>query len=303
MHRNPWNLQVRTVAFMAAVIPFGPLAAAQQPGRLIEPIYRIAHEEPVQETPKVAARIAHAPQPTPFNLIPQPGEHPLAPGLALARQHLAEMDATIKDYSAMLIKQERINGTLHEQEAAYIKVRHNPFSVYMFFLKPNKGQECLYLGGPNGTKGTLFARGAGWKKRFGVMELDPEGSLAMKNQKYPIMKLGMRNLTTELIDVATNDMNFGECEVRNVQSKINGRAVTLLEVTHPTPRANFRFHKAQIFIDNQLHIPIRYASYMWPETPGEAPPLEEAYTYLNVKLNNGFTDADFDKDNPELFKN
>ena len=203
----------------------------------------------------------------------------------------------------MLIKQERIDGTLHDQEVAFIKVRHNPFSVYMFFLKPNKGQECLYKAAPDGSKGTLHARGAGWKKRFGIMELDPEGALAMKNQKYPIMKLGMRNLTTELIEVATNDMNFGECEVTNRQSKINGRLVTLLEVTHPTPRANFRFHKAQIFIDNELHIPIRYASYMWPETPGAEPPLEEAYTYLNIKLNNGFTDADFDQDNPELFKN
>ena len=76
----------------------------------------------------------------------------------------------------------------------------------------------------------------------------------------------------------------------------------MIEVIHPTPRRNFRFHKAQVFIDNELRVPIRYAAYLWPENPGEQPPLEEEYTYLNLKLNNGFTDADFSRTNPELFK-
>jgi hypothetical protein len=49
-------------------------------------------------------------------------------------------------------------------------------------------------------------------------------------------------------------------------------------------------------------VPIRYAAYLWPQNPGEQPPLEEEYTYLNLKVNNNFTDADFDQNNPELFK-
>ena len=73
-------------------------------------------------------------------------------------------------------------------------------------------------------------------------------------------------------------------------------------VVHPTPRRNFRFHKAEVFIDNELQVPIRYAAYLWPEQPGAPAPLEEAYTYLNLKVNNGFTDLDFDKDSPQLFK-
>jgi hypothetical protein len=52
-----------------------------------------------------------------------------------------------------------------------------------------------------------------------------------------------------------------------------------------------------------LRIPIRYASYLWPQAAGEQPPLEEAYTYLNVKVNNNFTDRDFSRENPDLFKN
>ena len=40
-------------------------------------------------------------------------------------------------------------------------------------------------------------------------------------------------------------------------------------------------------------MPIRYAAYLWPETPGGNAAVEEAYTYVNLKINNGFTDIDF----------
>ena len=203
----------------------------------------------------------------------------------------------------MLYKQERIEGVLHDQEVAFVKVRHQPFSVYMFFLSPHKGRECLYNSAVDGGKGKLVAMDCGWKRKFGALEINPEGPLAMKGQKYPIMKLGIRTLTSELVDVATNDVQYGECEVRTLASKINGRPVTMIEVVHPTRRQNFRFHKAEVFIDNELQVPIRYAAYLWPEKPGDSPPLEEAYTYLNLKVNNGFGAQDFDRNNPQYFKN
>jgi hypothetical protein len=276
---------------------------------LYQPVYRET-AAPQAEAPaaQVASRVLPQVQSAlPFDLTQRPGEHPLMPALRVAQQGLAEIDSHIRDYQAILYKQERIDGELHEQEVAFIKVRHQPFSVYMFFLAPSKGRECLYVSGPNGEKGSLIARDSGWRRRIGAITLDPEGRIAMSGQKYPIMKIGIRNLTSELIDVASSDVNFGECEVRTSETELGTknspkRAVTLIEVTHPTPRSNFRFHKAQVFIDNELRVPIRYAAFMWPENAGEQPLLEEAYTYTNLKVNNGFTDADFDAENPEIFK-
>jgi hypothetical protein len=46
-------------------------------------------------------------------------------------------------------------------------------------------------------------------------------------------------------------------------------------------------------------VPIRYEAYDWPTQPGATPQLIEQYTYLQLKLNNGFTDADFDIRNPQ----
>ena len=54
-----------------------------------------------------------------------------------------------------------------------------------------------------------------------------------------------------------------------------------------------------MFIDKELNVPIRYAAYGWPEKKGGKPTLEEEYTYLNMKLNVGLTDADFNHENPK----
>lgn len=313
------------VATPALLTSLALAAQAQSAPHLTEPIYRVAHEQPAEdqgfETPaiqlvaneepaaKVASRIVPATTTSAgLNLDPIPGQHPLMPSLRLAQQSLASIDQSIKDYSAIMYKQERIDGELMPQEVAFVKVRHQPFGVYMFFLsKENKGREVVYSNNPDGSIGKLNARDCGFKKRLGVFSLDPNGKLAMSGQKYPITKLGIRELTNELITVASNDVKYGECDVRTSQTAVGlkgkKRPATLIEVTHPVPRPKtFRFHKAQVYIDNELKIPIRYAAYLWPESPGEQPPLEEAYTYVNLKINNGFTDIDFSKDNPDYFK-
>jgi len=296
----------QTVALLLVATSIAPLSSqvqAEPAGQLTQPIHRVANEEPVTATPKLAARIAVAADPqAPFDLTEQPGQHPLIPALQMAKEILGNLDTNIPGYSAVLRKQERVEGVLLDEEIAYVKVRHNPFSVYMYFLSPCKGRECLYNELPDGSKGKLVARDCGWKRRLGAIELDPEGRLAMGGQKYPIMKIGIRGLTTELIDVATNDVNFGECEVKTFQTVMNKRPVTQIVVTHPTERRNFRFHKAELFIDNELRIPTRYAAYKWPAKPGDPAPLEEMYTYLNVKVIDSFPANAFAKGNPAIFK-
>jgi outer membrane lipoprotein-sorting protein len=51
---------------------------------------------------------------------------------------------------------------------------------------------------------------------------------------------------------------------------------------------------ARIYFDDELKIPIRYEAYDFPTQEGGKPVLLEEYTYLDVKVNNGFTDKDFE---------
>jgi hypothetical protein len=233
---------------------------------------------------------------------PQAAEHPLAPAVKLAKESLAWQDANIKDYSATVRKVERIDGKVGEAEFALVKVRNKPFSVYMHFIGPDnlKGQECVYVAGQN--NGNMFAHAppGTLRGKFGTVELAPNSAMAMKGQRYPITELGIRNLTSRLQEQGEKDMQYGECNVNFVAGyKVHGRPCTMIDVVHPVPRRNFIFHNAKIYIDDEWKIPIRYEAYDWPAQQGGQPQLLEEYTYLDIKLNQGYSDADFDVYNPQ----
>ncbi len=245
------------------------------------------------------------------NPKPTKDEHPLDPAIRMANSSLKQFRREIKDYTAILVKRERINGTLNDHEYVYTKVRNHkvknnrvaqPFSVYMYFLKPTsmKGREVLYVQGAN--KGKMIAHEAPGSimSKFGSVWLKPEGPIAMKGQLYPITDVGIENLLVKLLERGFRDKKHDECDVSfRKGATINGRKCTLLKVVHPTPRAHFDFYKAEIFIDDELNMPIRYAAYTWPTKAGQKPPLLEEYTYLKLQLNPNLADKDFDHKNPE----
>ena len=226
--------------------------------------------------------------------------HPLVPALEIARKGLAGIQTKVTDYSCTVVKRERIDRDLKDHEYMFAKIRQRPFSVYLSFLGPDavKGQEVIYVDGQN--DGNMLAHaGSGVRAMIGTVSLKPESMLAMAGNRYPITELGIENLTKRLIEVAEHDKQFGECEVNFYpNAKVNGRVCTCIEVKHPVPRRNFRFHQARVFIDDELTIPVRYEAYDWPQEQGGQPLLMEEYTYMNVKLNNGFTDDDFNPRNP-----
>lgn len=228
------------------------------------------------------------------------GEHPLLPAVRWAKTCMERINK-VEDYSATLVKRERIDGELGEHEYMFVKVRHEPFSIYVYFLGPTKvkGQEAIFVAGKN--NGKLAAHPNGLRHKIvGTVNLAPDSKMAMMGNRYPITELGVRRLTERLIEVGTHDVKFGECEVK-VKSgiKVDKRECTLIEVEHPVPREEFLFHRACIYVDSVHDVPVRYEAYEWPSTPGGKPVLTEEYTYLNLKFNNGFTDKDFDVENPE----
>ena len=207
----------------------------------------------------------------------------------------------IQDYECTLVKRHRnlTTGKMRDLQYVQLRVRHEPFSVYMYFLTPadKKGQQVVYVEGANkdsSGKSVLVAQPVGFRGIAGPYHLNPKGKMAMEGQRYPITMVGFKNLTVRLLEVAENDKKFGECDVKIFDNTmVNRRSTTCIQVYHPVPRDNFTFHIAKIFIDDELGVPIRYESHMWPKKPGGKPVLDEEYTYLDVKTNLGLTDADF----------
>jgi hypothetical protein len=235
-------------------------------------------------------------------------DHPFAPAVKRAKASLAAM-AAIKDYSAVMVKQERINGKLNEMEFIHAKIRHEPFSVYLRFLAPKtvRDREVIYVAGQN--NGNLIAHESPNRGLIGILaqkvgptSLDPKSTLAMIGNRYPITEIGLLNLTKRLIEVGEHDMRYPSDQAKatyHPNAKVEGRDCEAYVFVHPTKSKDFTFHRAEVFIDKEFNLPIRYASYDWPEAAGETPPLIETYTYTRLKLNVGLKDEDFDVKNPK----
>ena len=71
-----------------------------------------------------------------------------------------------------------------------------------------------------------------------------------------------------------------------------------LEVTHPRPRRQFRYHQCRLFIEKNTGLPLRVQNYGYPQQAGTAPPLVEDYAYTGLKTNLGLKPLDFSRTNP-----
>lgn len=234
--------------------------------------------------------------------------HPIDPALKIAFESLEHSQTQVWDYTALLTKRCRVKGELGDYQQAMVKIRNRrvnggrvavPMSVYMKFLKPDsvEGREIIWVEGRN--NGQLVAHDVGLKKLFRV-SLDPNGSLAMRGNRYPITEIGMEKLVQQMIEKGQRDRQHGECQVDFFRgAKVDARSCRMVQILHPLKRPHFDFHRAQVFFDDELKLPVRYASWSWPTESNGEPPLEEEYTYTKVKINVGLTDRDFDPDNAE----
>ena len=226
-------------------------------------------------------------------------QHPLTPLVAWLEDSLTQMDQ-LRDFSCTFKKREFVDNKLGEQQSMFVKMRMQPHSVYLYFLDPDvRGQEAIYVAGKNG--GYLLAHPIGIKQTLvGTLSLAPNDPQAMEGNRYPITDFGFRRLAERYLERCKYEMQFGECEVRVIEgARVNDRVCTCVEIVHPVKRSEFRYARCRLFIDNEFNLPIRCEGNDWPTKPGEEPPLVEEYTYANLKFNLGFTDADFDVNNPQ----
>lgn len=234
--------------------------------------------------------------------------HPIDPAMEIAHASLKHVQTNIDDYTALFVKRCRVGGVLPPLQYATLKIRNRkledqqlttPLSVYLDFLRPSsvKGREVIWVESEN--NGNMIVHQGGFAS-FITTRLDPEGMLAMRGQRYSIKKIGIENLLEQFVATGLSDRQHGECEVQiQTDSKFGNVSCTVVEITHPIQREHFRFHRARVYFDNSVNLPIRYQAWLWPETQGGKPILDEEYNYFNLNVNVGLSASDFDPSNPE----
>jgi hypothetical protein len=214
--------------------------------------------------------------------------------------------SVFSDYIATFFKRERVDGVLGDGQIVNIKVRHEPFSVYMKWVVGDRGREVLYVDGKN--DGKLLVKKGGFAGRIlGALKLDPNGSLAMKESRHPVTKAGLLNLVGELLihrrkEVLLDDSLF-HCVMLDNQ-EVNNRSCYGFVLEFDNRTVSQLYRKSVMYLDKELLIPLHLQNYTWPEHEGEtdaqkldAETIIEHYTFSNIKLNLNLADLDFDRTN------
>ncbi|MEQ1826169.1 MAG: DUF1571 domain-containing protein [Pirellula sp.] len=193
--------------------------------------------------------------------------HPLDPVLELARRALANHAKEHRDYTAVLLKRERVGGKLLPETRMEMKLRYDTVettelvpnsrprnvAVYLKTIEPKAqaGREVIWVQGAN--KNKLMAHESGL---FGLMtvELAPQSRLAMVGNRYPITEIGIEKLLIKLIERGERDRAMGPATVRKKDGvRMGGVDCNLIEVIHENREIDvdghvveFEFHLAQI---------------------------------------------------------
>jgi len=203
----------------------------------------------------------------------------------------------VDDYTCTLFKRERIAGRLTPVHIMELKARTNPQSIYLKFQQPARGREAIYVSGLHG--GKLLAHDVGLNKLLaGTLQLEPTGARAMVDCRHPITEAGIGPLLDTLSTRWALELNPAESIITfRDDMVIDVRRCTMIESTHPEHRSQFLHYRVRVFIDQEIGLPIRFEAYDWPKNASSEPDLQEEYTYMNLKLNVGLKDLDFEASN------
>lgn len=234
-------------------------------------------------------------------------DHPLAWALKFAQEERAYLQRTVRDFTCRVTKRERIDGEMQDYYYIDMRVREEgyrgggvaqPLSVLLEFLGPPdvKGRKALFVAGQNDNK--LLVRKGGRRFAYFVIDIDPFGESVRRETLMPMNEIGFSHLLDRTIrtlqqDIAADPAGDNTIVEHITNATIDGRPCQMLRITHPLRRDGLQFFSASMSIDSELHVPVRFDVYDWPETPGQQPPLTAEFTYTNVTLNANLDDSSF----------
>ncbi len=210
----------------------------------------------------------------------------------------------VPDYTASMFKQERIGGALSDGQSIELKVRHEPFSVYMKWQTGDRGRQLIFVDGQN--NGNILVQPGGIKGRLtGLLSLEPTGSMAMAESRHPVTQAGLLQLGYTVMEYQQRDIKRGSgflCELRDNQ-EFEGRACYLYLVNYDSPEIHETYRKSMIYVDKELSLPVCVKNYTWakdasPETLDDET-LIEFYAYTDLRIHQQLTATAFDQNNSE----
>lgn len=222
-------------------------------------------------------------------------EHPLTPALRHAKSCLGKA-REMRGYECTFSKKEVVGNELISQTMK-MKVRHEPFSVYMLFMEPSKGREVIFVEGKNDNK--LQVHETGLASLIGTLSLAPEDSRVMAENRYPITRAGLKKMLESVVLQWEEETKYGETDVKYFEdAKVGDYKCRVIESSHPQPRKQFKFHMTRLWIDEKSGLAVRVQQFGFPKKKDAKAPMLEDYAFTAIKPEVRLSDRDFDVNNP-----
>lgn len=230
-----------------------------------------------------------------YAFTPLDKEHPLTPALGAARQCL-RLAKAMSGYECLFSKKEVVEDDMVAQTMK-LKIRHNPFSVYMLFQEPRAGREVIFVDGQNENK--LLVHETGLAALIGTLKLSPDDPKVLAENRYPITRAGVANMVAAVIAIWENEIKYGEVDVKYFEdAKVGDYTCRVIESVHPQPRRQFQFQMTRLWIDQKSGLAVRVQQFGFPKKKDGKPPVIEDYTFTAIQPDIRLSDRDFDKNNP-----
>jgi len=202
----------------------------------------------------------------------------------------------VKDYSCLLVSQERVKGVLLEQNTIEFKSRAEPFSISMRWLGPDKykNQEVAFVAGKNNNKMRVKSNFLG-SGIIGFVTLDPNDPRVLQHSRHTILEAGLANMIEQNLQHWQVARNGNKTKVTVGESKYDKRDCIRVEVTALDRSAASYCCRSVIYLEKESKIPIRIENYDWPRDGVPAGDLLEMFSYVGLRFNTGVRDEEFNK--------
>ncbi len=201
----------------------------------------------------------------------------------------------IRDYTCLFVKREQLRGQMMPEHVIDMKVRAQPFSVYLHWRLPKalENQEVCYVAGKN--NGQMRVHSSGALGFIGWVSLDPNDPRAMENSRHTITEAGLGNLIEKYIGRYETEKKLNRTQVRMGEFEFNKRRCMRIETIHANSKpGDFYSYRAVIYLDKETKLPIRSEAYDWPRQGGPADgDLLECFSYVQMQFNTGLGDEAF----------
>jgi hypothetical protein len=196
----------------------------------------------------------------------------------------------VTDYTCRLDKRVLKKKRLHEELNIFVKYMKPSHYYFRWDQGPARGREVIFVAGKNDNR--IVAHPGGLLKYI-TLRLDPQGRLAMRKNRHPLTESGMEKIVKLLETNYYRSKEEGLEAVRFVgEDQLGGRRLLVVEGRFPADRQYYA-PRIVVAFDKGLRLPVKVSVFDPSDT------LVEEYIFRDLRINVGFSEADFDPANSQ----